>query len=1123
MEKKLKLIIPWSKSPGVKKMLLCMKLTFVISLVAVLQTWATVSYSQTTTLSINLKNVKVQTVLQQVEEQSEFYFLYSRSLIDVDRTVDLQLKDAKITEVLNTLFSGTDVAYKVDGRQIVLSKKSGSSEFEMQQPKSISGKVTDSTGGSLPGVSVVVKGTSTGTITDTNGNYSLPNIPANATLQFSFVGMKSQEVSVAGKSTISVVLEEETVGLEEVVAVGYGTQKKETLTGSVVNVAGEQLKKSPATNVTASLQGKLPGLIVNQRSGEPGRDDPSILIRGSGTFGDRNPLIIIDGVERSMMSRLNPEEIESVSVLKDASAAIYGARAANGVILITTKKGNVGKPVFNFTINNAFQHPTKVPEVLDAATFAQVFNEADWYRKGRPATYTPFYSAEAIQKYRDGSDPILYPNTNWINEVLKPYSIQKRISLQVAGGTEAVRYMLSFATLNQDGDYRNNPTHYKQYNMRAKIDINLSENLTIGANLNAILNNKEYSSASTSTNFYNILRSNPTLVGRYPNGLIAPGRLGENPLLIDQRGFDKISDAPLYSTFTATYKVPFVKGLKIDASFNYDLSNQFEKLYNLHYSYYEYNVNTKEYDKKKATVTSTVELTDTYRKWTTMLYNYRITYEKTIQNHHVTAMVGQEQQKNSFSYASAYRKNFVSPAIDQINVGSTKSDDKDNGGSATASAYNNYFGRLNYDFKSKYLLEFVFRYDGSQIFPSEKRYGFFPGFSAGWRMSEENFIKNNLPFVNQLKLRFSHGQLGNDRVGQYQYLQSYSFGNNYVFGGNDAAAIYPNTMPNANITWEVSKKTDFGLEASLWNNLLGMEFTLWKENRSNILAQRNLSIPGILGFSALPSENIGKVDNHGFELVLRHKKTINDKLSYNIDGNVSYARSKIVYMDETPQAEPYQNRTGLPVGATLYYKADGIYHTQAELDAYPHVNGTKVGDVKILDLNNDKVIDSKDQSRFDKTATPEIVFGLNLGLQFENFDLTMFFQGQTNAYNYDGAFTALGTSAFDNAIVQRAQNRWTVDNPNGTMPRSDAFQPGNTTFFLYDATFVRLKNLELGYSLPKNIVSKIKMDNIRLYVNAFNLLTWAKEIKWSDPEQGSDGSMYYPQQRVINLGINVKF
>jgi TonB-linked SusC/RagA family outer membrane protein len=675
--------------------------------------------------------------------------------------------------------------------------------------------------------------------------------------------------------------------------------------------------------------------------------------------------------------------------------------------------------------------------------------------------------------------------------------------------------------MSQDGQFKNDPTEYNQYNARVKVDINLSENLSVGANINAILNNKEYSTVDTWINFTNILIANPTLPARYPNGLIAPGRLGENPLLLDQRGYNRIEDVPVYSTFNATYNVPFLEGLKVDASFNYDFSNQFQKFYSLPYYYHEYNVNTEEYEKKQGTGASTVELTDTYRKWTTMMYNYRITYDRTFNDHHVVAMLGQEQQKNSHTWASAYRKNFVSPAIDQINVGSSDPEDKNNGGSATASAYNNYFGRFNYNFKQKYLVEFLFRYDGSQIFPEGERYGFFPGFSLGWRMSEEGFIKNNISFIDQLKLRFSHGQIGNDRVGQYQYLQSYSFGNNYVFGGSDAAAIYANTMPNPNITWEVSKKTDIGIDASLWDNMLGMELTLWKENRSNILAQRNLSVPSIVGFSELPSENIGEVDNNGFEAVVRHRNKVN-RFSYNIDANVAYARSKIVFMDETPQAEPYQSRTGLPVGASLFYESDGLFNTQEELDSYPHANGTEIGDIKIVDMNDDGVIDSKDQFRFDKSTTPEFVFGLNMGAQFMNFDLSVFFQGQANAYNYDETFAGLGGTTFDNAMVQRAEDRWTVDNPDGTMPRADAFQPGNTTFFLYDATFVRLKTLELGYSLPEHIVSKISFDDVRFYVSAFNLLTWAKEIKWSDPEIRGN-SLYYPQQRVINLGLNVKF
>jgi TonB-linked SusC/RagA family outer membrane protein len=974
-------------------------------------------------------------------------------------------------------------------------------------------------------VNIVEKGTTNGVLTGADGTYSITVASSKSVLSFSFIGYESTDVTVGNQTTVNVTLKESVIGLQEVVVTGYGTQRKETLTGSIVNVAGDELKKSPAPNVTTSLSGKLPGLTVNERSGEPGREGLNILIRGSGTLNNNTPLIIIDGVERGQIERLNPEDIESVSVLKDASAAIYGARAANGVIIVTTKTGKVGKPVFSLSYNTAFQHPTKIPDMLDAVAYAQVYNEGDWYRQGRPASYTPFYTADAIQKFRDGSDPILYPNTDWMGEVLKPYSLEQRASLSVNGGTEAVRYLVSFASLHQGSAFRHMPTDYKQYNMRVKVDVNLSKNLSIGANLNAIINDRKYTHINNGTNFINILTANPTLPAVYPNGLIAPGRFGESPLLLDQRGYDKYDDTPLFSTFTATYKIPFVEGLKLDASFNYDLRNQFQKIFQLPYYYYEYNVVTKEYDKKQGTGAKTVELTDTYSKWTTILYNYRITYENTFGNHHMMAMLGQEQQKNTYTWASAYRKNFVSPAIDQINVGSTKPEDKDNGGSASEGAYNNFFGRLNYDYKSKYLVEFLFRYDGSQIFPKGKRYGFFPGVSLGWRLSEEKFFQAALPDVDQLKLRFSYGQIGNDRVGAYQYLQSYSFGNNFVFGGSDVPGIYANTMPNPNITWEVSKKTDFGLETSLWKGLLGMEFTYFIEKRSNILVARNLSIPAILGFSGLPDENIGKVDNHGFELILRHRNSIN-KLNYTVEGNIAFARSKIIFMDETPQAELYQNQTGHPIGSALYYKTDGIFHTPAELAAYPHQSGTQVGDLKIVDVNDDKVIDSKDQIRFDKSNTPEIVFGLNMGLQYQNFDLTLFFQGQTNAYTYDGdltyGFASLGNANFTNAVVARAKDHWTVDNPNGTMPRADAFQPGGTTFFLFDATFVRLKSLEFGYSLPKGIPSKIGLEDIRLYISGYNLLTWAKEIKWADPET-SGGYLYYPQQRIINLGINVKF
>ncbi|HUH19418.1 TonB-dependent receptor [Albibacterium sp.] len=985
----------------------------------------------------------------------------------------------------------------------------------------VSGKITDDTGMSLPGVSVKIKDSNIGTVSGVDGNYTLPAAGANTVLVFSYLGFETQEVVVGNRTNINVTLVPSKSSLDEVVVVGYGTQKRTTLTGSVVDVSGEELTKSPSANVTASLQGKLPGMIAVQRTGEPGRDDANILIRGNGTTGNNSPLIIIDGVERSLMGRLNNEDIETISVLKDASAAIYGARAANGVILITTKQGKIGKPEFSVSLNNAFSHPTKVPDMLDAVTFAQVYNEGNYYRAGRPENSTPFYSDDAIQKYRDGSDPVLYPNTDWMGEVVKDYSLQQKLNMQVTGGSEAVRYLLSFGTLSQDGDFKHNPTDYKQYNYRGKIDVNITENLSLGANISAILSKKNYSIVGGETNFINLLQASPLLVSRYPNGLIAPGRFGESPLLLDQRGFNNTKDEPIYSTFTLGYKVPFVKGLRIDASYNYDLSHVFQKRFSLPYTYHEYNVNTQEYDLKQGTGASTVELWDRFTRYTTQLYNYRLTYENTFGNHNVMAMVGQEQQQNTSNWTEAYRKNFVSPAIDQINAGSSSAEDKNNGGNASASAYNSYLGRLSYDYKSKYLFETSFRYNGSQNFPKTTRYGFFPAVQAGWRLSEEEFFQNSLPFVNNLKVRATYGEVGNDRVSQYQYLQLFSLGGNYVFGSNDAPGVTSSTLPNPNITWEVSKKTDFGLEASLWQGLLGFDFTYFTEKRTNILAARNLSIPAILGFPSLPNENIGKVDNKGYEIIINHRNTFNE-LRYNISANMGYVKSNVVFLDETPNPNaPWKSVTGHPVGANLIYKADGIFHTQAELDAYPHQSGTQVGDIKIIDYNNDGKIDSDDQYRFDKSSTPEVVFGMNMNFEWRSLDLNVFFQGQTNVYNYDSNFANLGNANFTNAFVARAADRWTESNPNGTMPRSDGFSPGTNTFFLYDATFIRLKSLELGWTAPKKLTSTVGLNSVRFYASGFNLLTWSKENKWSDPEGTT--ALIYPQLRTINLGVNVKF
>ena len=1004
--------------------------------------------------------------------------------------------------------------------------------FSVFAQRNISGKVT-SGNSPVAGVTVLVKGTTLATQTNESGDFSI-NAPANSVLVISSVGFSTQEVKVGNSTTLAIQMQSSDQTMESVVVVGYGTQKKTTLTGSVSQVSGSEVVKSPAGNVASSLQGRLPGLISSQRNGQPGRDDPNILIRGTGTIqppgGDFNallnanaPLVVVDGVPRDQFSRLNPEDIESFSVLKDASAAIYGARAANGVILITTKSGKRGKADFTFSYNYGINQPTKFPEVLRAPTYADVYNEGAYYRAGRNPNYwnNPQFTQAAIQKYKDGSDPVLYPNTDWVGDVTKESSYQQNINFQVNGGSEKVRYLISFGNLQQSGMFEADPTFYRQNNFRTKFDVELVKNLTVGANISGTLKNQTYSPGNI--DFFDILGANPTIVSRYPNGLIGPGRLGQNPLARDQRGYDKIYDNPLFSTFTASYIVPFVPGLKLDASFNYDLRNQSQKVWRTPYFYYEYNPNTQLYDKKQGTGQAAPELTDRYDKWTTMLYNLRISYDKTFLNHHhIAAMVGAEQQQNTYNFATATRRNFISSSIPQLNVGSTAATDLGNSGSASNGAYDNYFGRINYNFQSKYLVEFLFRYDGSQVFPEDNRYGFFPGVSAGWRISEEDFFRNAAPFINELKIRASYGELGNDKINPYQYLQTYTFGNNYVFGATDAPGLNPGVLANPDVTWERAKKTDIGLESQMWQGKLGIDFTYWTQKRDNILITQALAIPNTFGFPGLPPVNLGKVESHGFELILNHRSTLGS-LIYNLSANVGIQKSKVGFLDEVPPAEEYQKITGQPVNTDLYYKADGIFNTQDELDKNPHNANSKLGDIKIVDLNNDGVINDRDRYRVPYNAIPTHVFGLNSNFEYKNFSLNIFFQGQAGAKNYDGNAAALGGTDFTNALVWRAEDRWTEANPNGTKPRSDAWQPGNTTFFLFDATFIRLKTVELSYNIPADIVAKTKfLKNFRVYVNAFNLATWSKEVDFADPEFNG-GYFNYPPQRVINFGASINF
>ena len=1084
-------------------------------------------------LEVNVRNASIKEVLNQIEAKTEFIFVYEAGNIKrLDNVFSFNYNSESLGNILRKVSKDTGLSFKRVNNTISLSILESKHPVveekvieEITQIK-VSGVVTSKEDGEpLPGVSIIIKGTTTGSTTDLDGNYSL-NATSGDILQFSYIGFLTQEVEINNQSQINVTLEADLEELEEVVVIGYGEQKKETLTGSVVSTSGEVLQRSPVPNISNSLQGRLPGVIATNQTGEPGRDDAQILIRGRSTFGNTQPLLVVDGVIRPTdgLGRIDPQNIESITVLKDASAAIYGARAANGVILIKTKRGVISdKPQFNFSFNQGFSQPTRILDVLDAATYAEVRNEAEL----RNGATTALYTDEDIQKYRDGSSPLTHPNTDWVDETLKSWSLQNKMNLSVNGGSKNVQYFIAIGAQNQDGHFKNNPTNYKQFNLRSNIDANITDNFKVSLNLAGRLEKRNYPSTGTWVNFVNILSAEPTLHARYPNGLIAPGRFTENPLLRDQVGYLRQESIPIQTSLFLDYKVPFVKGLSFVGSYSFDFTNGFDKKFEKPYFYWQYDPATEEYNYLQSNVISSPTVTDAFSRMFVNTYNIRANYKRDFGKHNINLMLGAERAQTKGNSASAFRKNFPTTSLPDINFGSSDPADQSTSGSSYLTRRDNYFGRATYNFSEKYLAEFLFRYDGSPVFPEDNRYGFFPGVSVGWVASEEPFLQSATA-IDFLKIRASYGQLGNDNIEEsYAYLSAYSIGTAYNFGGTDVLGLYPGVLPNPTYTWEVLRTTNVGFEASLWNDLLGIELDVFKQNRTNILAQRQLSISSTYGFPGLPPENIGEVENHGFELVLTHFNRIN-KLNYKIRGNVSFARNKYVFFDEVPAGEDYQNQTGNPIGAVLIWPTDGIYSTQEEIDATPHLDNAKPGDLKYVDKNGDGLINSNDQYRTNLSNTPEVVFGMDMNFNYKNFDLSLFFQGQARALYFPG-ITSLGGAS--NSAVIRAQDRWTVDNIDGTMPASGGNFAQFSEFNLYSASFVRLKNVEIGYTLPNVVAQKLKLSNLRVYLNAFNVFTLS-EIDFMDPEGRADGSdpnssrtdaNYYPQLRVFNAGVNVSF
>jgi TonB-linked SusC/RagA family outer membrane protein len=1005
----------------------------------------------------------------------------------------------------------------------------GNAVFAASAPQQIkvSGTVKGDDGQPLPGVNISVEGTAVGAISDASGNYTLEVPNSNSVLVFSFIGTTTQKITVGTQKVIDVTLTSDVTKLSEVVVVGYGVQKTATITGAISTVKAESLKASTSTNFTNSFAGRMPGLVVVTRSGEPGNDNSTLRIRGSNTLGDNSPLIVIDGIANRSMQRLTPQDIESVTVLKDASAAIYGAQAANGVILITTKRGELGKSKIDLTFNQGWSQPTVIPKMADAATYATMINEINTY-----AGKAVKYSDDQIQKFRDGSDPWSYPNTDWFSETFKPAALQQSANFSVHGGFESLKYFISLGGNFQDGIYKNSATNYSQANFRSNIDGKISNNVKISLDISGRQENRNYPTRSASDIFAMLMRGYPTSQAYWPSGETGPDiEYGNNPVVVttSQTGYDKTKNYIFESLLKLDITIPWVKGLSVTANGSIDKNFTNRKLWQTPWYLYNWDGVTRDAGGQPVLVKgkkgfSDPQLTQSMIDGSRSTINGLINYERSFnQKHDFKILFGSEMIYGESMNFSAFRKYFVSTAVDQLFAGGDL--EKTNNGSADVNARLNYFGRVNYDFMEKYLVEFVWRYDGSYIFPEGKNFGFFPGVSLGYRISEESFWKNNLAFINYFKLRGSWGQTGNDRIPVYQYLASYGYNSStsgiYTFNnGVESKILSELRIPNKDITWEVANQSNIGFDGQMLGGKLKFSAEYFYNLRTKILWPRNASVPASTGLT-LPRENIGEVVNQGFEFTLGYGNSIGE-FNYDISVNSGLQENKIRFWDETPGVPDYQQSTGHPMNSELYYRAIGIFKDQEAVDNYPHWAGARPGDIIFEDVNTDGKIDGLDRVMQYKTNLPTFTGGMNINLEYKHFYSAIFLQWATGAVvnNY---YEMQGESG--NFFASDAEGRWTPDNINATQPRTwnrygEYWRDNeNNTYWLKNTDYMRLKNVEVGYNFP-NAIPKLGISGLRLYFSGLNLLTWDKLDNF-DPESTSPTA--YPLNRVYNLGVNVTF
>lgn len=1102
-----------------------MKIAALFLILGINASLASSTYSQSATLSLKANNKTVQEIFSEIEKQSEYVFFYYDGILDVNRKVKLDITDQTVDIILNLLFTGTDNTYVIKDRQIFISKKKntgliGPLPLKAQDRSSFRGKVLDDLGEPLPGAAILVAGSTRGVTTDLDGSFEL-EVNKSDKLVISYLGMEDQEIVIGNQNDVVIRMKPKADELEEVTVVAYGKQKKASVIGAISTITSEQLQV-PVAKLSTSLAGQMAGIVAIQRTGEPGAG-ADFWIRGISSFGANNtPLILVDGIERSM-DLVDPEDIATFSILKDATAtALYGVRGANGIVLITTKRGREAKPAINARVEYGISNPTVTPKMANASQWMDYYNDITLQGNGQLA-----YQPVEYDKHVNHTDPDLYPNVDWWDTTFRNISNNIRANVNVSGGGKSVRYYVAGSFYSENGIFKpvKNPQYdpqvgYKKINFRANVDINVTRLTELSLSLSNQYEIKNRLGVAMESVYNNTLAvPSVAVVPVFSDGSLSRPIVGINPYLdLNYTGYSADFWNNAQSLISLTQDFSFITpGLKGNAKFSWDARNE------------------STLDKRKSPVTydalgrdkegnlilhqnrdgnDFLSLARSNRGAQTWNFETSLTYDQVFNDDH---RVDGLFLFNIREYTNNFPTDYIA-AFANRNIGIA--------------------GRAAYSFRDKYFAEFNFGYNGSENFAPGKRFGFFPSGALGYMISNEDFWKSLSSVISLLKIKGSYGEIGNDKIGgdrrfayntEMQYTGGWNFGRDQAKWIGGIATGHPG---NPNVSWETAKKTDVGFELGLFHRIK-LSADYFKEKREGIYIQQQ-SIPSVVGINVTQYVNLGKMQNQGIDMTLEYEQQVNDELYISGRGNFTFNRNKVLYDDKPSQQWPYLNDVGFPMDQHRGLVAIGLFESEKDIANSPTqtFGPVRPGDIKYRDIDGNGIIDSNDRVPMGYTTIPEINYGFGVSLRWRRFDLSVFFQGATHVgrmiggsqvYGSDGSILSLG-----NFYEEVAENRWTEWNPdpNAKYPRMwmSAFDNNKqqSSYWWRDMSYIRLKNAEIGYSLPKELMHRIGLSTIRFYIQGVNLLTFSGFKLW-DPELNTGTGGLYPQMRTAAIGMNVNF